>query len=71
MGNKATFEDPTGRSYEPFTLQGSHSKSLTVTVQGNQTDLQIKIDIGAAVSLISKNLQNTVVTQNPAETQGI
>ena len=40
-------------------LQGSHSKPLTVTVQMNQTDLQIKINTGVAVSLISEKTYKT------------
>ena len=58
-GDAAILEDPTDGSYELFNLQGTRSKPLTITVQVNQTDLQMEIDTGAAVSLISEKTYKT------------
>ena len=59
MGDGAILQDPTNGSYELFNLQGTHIKSLTITVQVNQTDLQMEIDKRAAVSLISEKTYKT------------
>ena len=74
MGSNTTFEDPTNGSYELFTLQGICSKPLTVKVRtSDQIDLQMEIDTGAAVSLISENTYKMQWSppQSPAKTQGI
>ena len=59
MGDGAILEDPADCSYEIFNLQGTHSKPLTITVQVNQTDLQMEIDTGGTVSLISEKTYKT------------
>ena len=59
MGDGAILEDPTNGSSELFNLQGTRSKPLAITVQVNQTDLQMEIDTGAAVSLISEKTYKT------------
>ena len=59
----ATEEDvsDTCDSYELFTLQvGSQSKPLLVTVKANNSDLEMEIDTGASLSLISKVTYNSL-----------
>ena len=51
MGDGAILEDPTDGSSELFNLQGTRSKPLAITVQVNQTDLQMEIDTGTAGQL--------------------
>lgn len=61
----ATEEDvsDTSDSYELFTLQaGTQSKPLLVTVKANSSDLEMEIDTGASLSIISEATYNSLWT---------
>ena len=64
-GRSSSPEDLTDNPYELFNLQGTSGKPYSIKVQANQTELQMEIDTGAALSLISeKTFKNQWSSQN-------
>ena len=58
-GRSSSPEDLTDNPYELFNLQGTSGKPYSIKIQVNQTELQMEIDTGAALSLISEKTFKT------------